>query len=124
MEADNMINSTILECLTLFQEKVNENPRMKTLLKNWNPIILVESNDLNDKYFLTIRDTKIVDIQNNYSEDINHLIHLRANSENIVSVFSGKLNPANAFLNGTLEVFAQEKDQIKLDAISLVLWGI
>ncbi|WP_032915729.1 SCP2 sterol-binding domain-containing protein [Leptospira santarosai] len=123
MKENNKLGLSILECLASFQEQVNENPKMKTLLKNWEPVILVESNDSDNKYFLTVKETKIVSIQKNHGEDIKHLIHLRASSESIVLVFSGKLNPAKAFLDGTLEVFAPDKDQIKLDAISLVLWG-
>jgi hypothetical protein len=39
-------------------------------------------------------------------------------------VFTGALNPVRANLDGELAVFASDRDNVKLDAVCMVLWGM
>jgi len=39
-------------------------------------------------------------------------------------VFSGDYNPAHALIDGELAVFSNEKDKVKLEAITMVIWGM
>jgi hypothetical protein len=47
-----------------------------------------------------------------------------ASESDLEALFTGKLNPVEAHSNGILEVYGEPKDQVKLDAITLVLWNV
>lgn len=118
-----MSTATLVECLTDFRLRVNDNPRIKRLLKKWEPMILVESTDSDEAFSMLLRQEAIAEIRDGLGES-DHMIHLRASGEILRGIFSGRRNPARAYVDGELEVFGSDKDRVKLDAISLVLWGL
>lgn len=106
-----------------FQSKVNAHDRIKRILDNWAPNIFIEPRGADESYTLICADKQITDIKDGRVE-ADHFVHLAAEPAVILQVFSGQLNPSEAVLDGVLSVFASDKDQVKLDAITLVLWGI
>lgn len=106
-----------------FQTKVNENERIARILNGWSPNIYVEPRGGDEPYTMVVADSKITAVLDG-RKDADHLVHVAAEPGVIRQVFSGELNPSEAVLDGILSVFASDKDQVKLDAITLVLWGI
>ncbi len=49
-------------------------------------------------------------------------IKMKGSQRTLTDIFRGDLNPASEFLDGRLQVTASDKDQVKLDAITLLLW--
>jgi hypothetical protein len=47
---------------------------------------------------------------------------LSANADIVNDIFTGKANPSRLYLDGTLKVFASQKDQMVLDAIVDIVW--
>ena len=92
-------------------------------MRDWEPVILIEVLNTGWKQYLPVRDGRITEITSDFM-DISHVVRLRSSEETLVAIFDGKFNPLEAFLNGELEIFATDVDQVKLDAISLVLWGV
>ena len=117
-----MENTDLKQCLQKFKVKVNENDRIKKLIRGWNPAIIIEANDKQLFFTLLIENEKIFSIVDS-KEEKNHQIHIQGSNNVLQSIFSGDLNPAEAVLDGKIAVFGDDKDQIKLDAISLILWG-
>ncbi len=116
----------LIETLVLFKDKANSHPRIASLIKGWEPTIVVEATDSGTKRYLPVRGCRIESVDTNDTGDgapAGHVVHLRAAEAVLAAVFDGRSNPADAFLEGDLEIFASDKDQVKLDAISLVLWG-
>ncbi|MBA2676734.1 hypothetical protein [Ramlibacter sp.] len=117
----------LIETLVLFKDKANTHPRIASLIKGWEPTIVVEATDSGTKRYLPVRACRIASVDTgDDTEDgapAGHVVHLRAAEAVLAAVFDGRSNPADAFLEGDLEIFASDKDQVKLDAISLVLWG-
>lgn len=111
------------ETLCLFREKVNEHARIHSIIKGWEPVILIEASDTQLRRYLPVRSSRIVEVAEQHVET-SHSVHLRGTEEVLTSIFDGRANPAESFLDGALEIFASDKDQVKLDAISLVLWGV
>jgi hypothetical protein len=111
------------QTLLAFQKKANEHPRIESLIRDWSPVIIVESTDTDARYFMPVSAGKIVECTASEHAS-NHTVHLRATESQLTAIFCGESNPAESFLNGELEIYATDKDQVKLDAISLVLWGI
>ena len=116
-------NSSLSETLNEFRAKANGHPRVRGLLNGWQPVIMIEAVDTGTTWYLPIRDCQVTAVEREIGQEP-HLVHLRATDDTLTAIFNGASNPAEAFLNGELEIFASDKDQVKLDAISLVLWGM
>jgi hypothetical protein len=114
---------SLTETLAQFRAKVNDDSRLKGILRGWEPVIMIEVLGTGWKWYLPVRDCRIAEIKSDF-QDAAHLVQLRASEEALIAIFDGRFNPAEAFLNGDLEIFATDNDQVKLDAISLLLWGI
>jgi hypothetical protein len=110
------------QSLEQFRQQSNSHPRIASLIKGWEPTIVVEATDSGSTHYIPVRACRIDSIAEG-SNETRHLVHLRAPEAVLTDVFAGRINPATAFLDGALEIFAEDKDHVKLDAISLVLWG-
>lgn len=110
------------DTLLQFRGKVNADSRLQSTLRGWDPVIAVEVLGTGWKRYLLVRDCLIEDIRPDCADD-SHVVHLLASEEVLTAVFDGRFNPTEAFLDGELQIFASDKDQVKLDAISLILWG-
>ena len=120
MDAAEMDLFTSIE---LFGQKISDNKDVLMLLKNWSPNIIIESYDSKKIFTLKIGDQGIENIA--LKEELcDHEIRLLANETILLLIFSGKMNPAEAVFNGELEIYGDVKDQIKLDAITLLIWGV
>lgn len=111
------------QCLLGFIEKVNSHTRMKFLLKDWEPTIVIDTTDTEAAYSLVVKGSRVADLVEGTLE-ADHCVQLQAESEVLMKIFSGKLNPARAHMDGQLAAYGSDRDQVKLDAISLILWGI
>lgn len=115
--------SELLKSLQEFQQEVNTNENVHKLIKNWNPNFIIESSDTGEFYTLEVYDMRIKNIlEGEVNSD--HEIRIEGDDEILTAIFTGDLNPAEAVLNGELMVYGDQNDQLKLDAISLVIWGM
>ena len=109
-----------------FQARLNAHPRIKTLLKGWDRLLLIDASDKPARYLVRFADTKLTEITEiapaAASAAPDAAIIMRAPCGTLSAVFSGVENPATLFMNGALEVYASDKDHMKLDAVALVLW--
>jgi hypothetical protein len=112
---------TLTRALSLFQAKVNQHPRLRTLLQGWDRDLVIECDDVELSQALHVRGSLISDASD-ATPHADVTITMRASHPVLVDVFEGRRSPAKLFLDGDLQVFASDKDQVKLDAISLLLW--
>lgn len=103
-----------------FCGRVNNHPRIVSILEGWDVGIEVLPTDGDEAYRMRSADSRLR--VTHESADGEADIVLRAERETLRRVFVGEENPAMLFLHGTLQVFADESDQVKLDAIALLLW--
>jgi hypothetical protein len=113
---------TLEQCLHDFSVRANAHARVRTLLKDWNRTIVIEPAGT-QAMTLSVANQEISAPTAGASED-GEAILLRADEDVLRHIFTGRLNPARAHLDGQLQVFADDRDQVKLDAISLILWGL
>lgn len=113
---------SLFSSLETFARRVNAHERLPKLLKTWNPTIVVEARDLEQSYSLLVRDQRVAEVVRGAHDD-SHLITVQGDGKLLESVFDGSQNPTQAVLDGELVVYGSEIDQVKLDAITLVLWG-
>jgi hypothetical protein len=118
-------DTTLSDCLHEFQITFNANDSVKKLVKGWQRSIVIEATDTGSVLTFFVRDLMITDIKTGaHGEDGDELIHLQASENTLVRIFSGDYDPANALIDGELAVFSSEKDRVKLEAVSVVIWGM
>ena len=118
--------SSLLASLQDFQNRFNNDQRVKKLIKGWNRFLKVDGTDTGEIYTLTIQDLAVTKIEPGCSvaDDDQDLISLQAAQEALVRIFTGKYNPAHALIDGALAVFSGERDKVKLEAIAMIIWGM
>ena len=104
-----------------FAEKVNGTRRMESLLKGWDRCISVKSTDTGVSCHIQVKDRRLSLVRS--GDDALESVEVEGKEDLLKDVFRGIKNPAKESLDGNLSVFGSDKDQMKLDAIALVLWG-
>lgn len=120
-------DSELGTCLLDFQKTLNENGRVKKLLKKWDRAIFFEATDNQEQFTMIVADQLITAIEpgldlNGMSQE--ERILLQADAETLIRIFSGEYNPATAHIDGALAVYSSDKDKVKLEAIAMVIWGL
>ena len=118
--------SSLLASLHDFQNRFNNDTRVKKLIKNWNRFLKVDGTDTGETYTSTIQDLAITKVEPGcpVADDHDDLITLQATQEVLVRIFTGKYNPAHALIDGALAVFSGDRDKVKLEAIAMIIWGL
>ncbi|MCL5879018.1 MAG: SCP2 sterol-binding domain-containing protein [Deltaproteobacteria bacterium] len=111
---------TLINTLNTFVKKVNENMTLKKILKGWSKLMVVRTKDPEAVATLKIEKGSVVDVK--LEDTPNADITLSANADVINDIFTGKANPSRLYLDGTLKVFASQKDQMVLDSIVDIVW--
>lgn len=116
--------NTLVDCLKHFQETFNNNARVHKLIKNWDRSVIVEATDTEAVLTMMISDLAMTEVKAGAHPEGDNSIHLQAAQDTLIRIFSGDYNPAHALIDGELAVFSSEKDKIKLEAITMVIWGM
>jgi hypothetical protein len=119
-----MSDHLLLQALEDYRQKVNSSERVSRMIANWEPHLLLTPSDREIGYYVKFDRAAIGPVTTGKPDADGHLVEIEGQYEELLSIFTGKTNPAQSFLNGNISVYADEKDQVKLDAISLVLWGL
>ena len=113
----------VLDALQRFRLKANASERVRKITAAWHPTLFVECLDTGTRYQLRIGDGVIAPIDVTDAEPGESALLVRGDSAVLSAVFAGSLHPLHAYNDGALEVYGSPSDQVKLDAISLVVWG-
>ncbi len=114
--------SELHQVISSFADKVNANDKVGRLISNWNPNIILSATDRDAVFTLRVRDTKIQSVAVG-EESARHEIRMEADGEVLRAIFTGQTNPATAVLTGDLAIFGEAADHIRLDAVSMLIWG-
>ena len=117
-------SADLFDAIKRYRTLVNETQSLRKLLKGWEPALHIKCNDASDEFHARFGESYLSEIERGHPTDQNHVVQLEAKHDQLLAIFTGKANPAKAFVNGNLAVFASGQDQVKLDAISLILWGV
>ncbi len=101
-------------------QSYNQNERLKVMNKDWNRVILIQASDLDSKHTLVLSDGN-VSLYEGVQGDPD--LTVIADSETLADMFYGDITPTEPYLNGTLKVIGSEDDIVRLDFISLMIWG-
>ncbi len=113
--------SDLRQRLEDFRNDANAHPRVRQLINNWSRTAGISATDTGESFLFMFESGRISEVVP--GTPTNEQIVIRGEQHILERVFTGALNPASAHLAGDLQVLASEVDQVKLDAITMVLWG-
>lgn len=115
--------SELFKSLSYFQQRANANVAVRRIAASWSQRLVVECRDSGVAYELDVRDGQLSDVRPRASQDDESGLLIRGEERLLSQVFAGTVHPIRAYNDGDLEVYGEQRDQVKLDAISLAIWG-
>ena len=112
---------TLFDSLSAFRDKANTSPRVQRIAAGWSQRLYVECTDSEQRLCLEVRDGALSPVDRAGTPGEGLLI--RGTEALLTDMFNGQVHPLGAYNDGLLEVYGEQRDQVKLDAISLVVWG-
>ncbi len=110
----------LTESLRAFTDSYNKNERLKVMNRDWNRVVVVKANDIESLHTLTVQDG-VVSIREGASDQPD--LTVISDSETLADMFYGDITPTEPYNNGTLRIMGSEDDIVRLDFISLMIWG-
>lgn len=110
----------ITDSLSVFVDKYNKNERLKVMNRDWDRVVVVKATDIDSQHTLTLKDG-VVSLKEGASD--NPDLTVISDSETLADIFYGDITPTEPYNDGTLRVMGSEDDIIRLDFISLLIWG-
>lgn len=110
----------ITESLKAFAAGYNNNPRLQVMNKDWNRIIQVLTTDIESAHTLELKEGELCFREGPVE---NPDLTVISDSETLADMFYGDITPTEPYMNGTLRIMGSEDDIVRLDFISLLIWG-
>ena len=113
-------HTEITESLKVFEENYNGNDRLKIMNKDWDRVVVVKATDVTSEHTITVREgvASLVEGAATAAD-----LTVISDSETLADIFYGDITPTEPYNNGTLRIIGQEDDILRLDFISLMIWG-
>ncbi|MDA8345649.1 MAG: sterol carrier protein [Thermaerobacter sp.] len=111
----------LFAALDLFREKVNENARLRQMNRDWNRDIAVVAKDLVGVEASISMRAGLMEWQPQSAE--NPHIVLTAPADVLIGIFRGDSTPTEPYLDGSLTLRGTQEDVLRLDFVSLMIWG-
>jgi hypothetical protein len=108
--------------LSDFCDRSNNNIKAKQLVTSWDRLIEIQVDGFGKSFFIETCNS-VANLTDN-SDGRHANIVIEGSQDVITGIFSGSKNPSVEVLDGNLALFGSDMDQIKLDALSLILWGV
>ncbi len=107
--------------LQSFYDGYQKNNKLKQMNRDWNKVIIINANDIDSQHTLTLQDGELSFVQG--LPDQNADLVVTSDSETLADLFYGDITPTEPYMNGTLVIQGSEDDILRLDFISLMIWG-
>lgn len=95
-------------------------PRLRQMTQGWDRIVELRPTDLPSVHAFEVRggELRLLDAPQGQP----HII-VEATSDVLAAIFRGDLSPTEPYMSGDLVVRASEQDIMRLDVITLMVWG-
>ncbi|WP_018086818.1 SCP2 sterol-binding domain-containing protein [Desulfurispora thermophila] len=110
----------ITESLLAFTNGYNANQRLIVMNRDWDRVILIKADDLPSEHTLILNNGELTMREGGVD---NPDLIVMANSEILADMFYGDITPTEPYMNGTLRITGSEDDIVRLDFISMLIWG-
>ncbi len=113
---------TLLSALEDFRARADAAPSVKKLLARWDRLVEIRAlSEPRRSFFLRSTAGRMLGPERSAGGSPD--IVIAAHESVLQGVFRGELNPARAHLDGELQAYGSQKDQLVLDSIVLLIWG-
>lgn len=89
--------------------------------RDWNRVIVIKANDVESQHTLTLQNGELSVAQGTPEQNADLVV--TSDSETLADLFYGDITPTEPYMNGTLLIQGTEDDIVRLDFISLMIWG-
>lgn len=110
----------ITASLEAFAGGYNANERLKIMNRDWDRVIQVLTTDIQSAHTLELKNGELTFREGGTD---NPDLTVLSDSEILADMFYGDITPTEPYMNGTLRIMGSEDDIIRLDFISLMIWG-
>jgi hypothetical protein len=105
-----------------FVADVNGNDKVYRLIRKWSSDVNVWAKDFGVGFILTVREGRVSAVKEAGSVD-DGKVKVVGQSDTLIRMFRGQEKIARLYLDGMVETYGSERDQIVLDAVARLLWG-
>lgn len=114
---------TLADAIEVMRERARRTPQALRIFLGWHRVVEVCPFD-GSPLFLRVCDGDISEPSSETpSGKSSGVVRLEGELDALVDLFRGLANPAVMASDGRLSVIADERDQMRLDAFTLALWG-
>lgn len=111
---------TLFETLDRFAQACTDNARLRQMNHDWFRTIEIAAEDLEGSFWLRYEGGPVTLLTNPPGPTD---LMVEAPSNILVDIFSGASTPTEPYLSGDLRVRGSQDDIMRLDIISLLIWG-
>jgi putative sterol carrier protein len=111
---------TLAEALQQFADRCTNDARVREMNRDWTRRVSLLCDDTASRYYL-ISDAGIV--TSGVGEIDNPDLIIQSREDILSQVFSGTLTPTEPYNAGDLLVRGQQDDLMRLDILTLLIWG-
>jgi putative sterol carrier protein len=111
--------SELKDSLDSFAQECNANERLMAMIKDWNRILDIHADDLDEHHTLITSNGSVI-VQDGTPPAAGMTI--RSTSEILTQVFYGEVSPNEPYNDGTLRIQGSEEDIVRLDFVIAMLW--
>jgi putative sterol carrier protein len=112
-------SGTLWDTLRAFAERVNADERLRKMLAGWERLVRLEASDQPLAAAFRVSQGRVEVVPPEGEPDI----VLRSDAGTLVGMFAGTLSPTEPYLDGTLTILGSQEDVLRLDLLSLMIWG-
>jgi putative sterol carrier protein len=106
------------EALIAFAARINADPRLRKMVADWERAIALETTE-GAGVGMLVRGGEVLVSDLPPAPDI----RLSAPGSVLCAVFSGRMSPTEPYVDGSLRVEGSQEDVLRLDFLSLMIWG-
>ncbi|KJS00490.1 MAG: sterol carrier protein [Peptococcaceae bacterium BRH_c4a] len=110
----------ITESLRAFEQAYADDSRLKVMNRDWDRKVLILADDLESAHTMILKDGELSFSEGKTADPDLTVI---SNSDILADMFFGDITPTEPYMNGSLRIIGPEDDILRLDFISLLIWG-
>lgn len=114
------MSETLMQSLQAFGQRYNRDARLQKMTADWDRVIAVEPVDEGTAHTLEVRGGRM-QVRPGAPEEAD--IVVRAPLSVLCGIFTGQMSPTEPYMDGRLMVRGSQEDVLRLDMLSLLIWG-
>jgi putative sterol carrier protein len=110
--------SGLADTVARFVQACNENERLRQMNHDWDRLVVLRPDDASEEHLVSYRGGVASVVQEGEPDLV-----VEGSTKVLEDIFSGAVAPTEPYMNGDLRVFGSQDDMMRLDIITLLIWG-